>query len=224
MKYLEAVTVSMVQRLDIPFAVLIGVATGAQKKDYKMVLSVFAFCLVLSIFFFARHIGESPLGLALCIISVMMVAISYVLIKKSTAEENNFVIVNTTNIGCIIVGLGSGLVFGNLELIKAADLWIFAVASGSQFLLNYTMSVIYHYRDLAQGQRPYLTGVLILLVAEQLLHGRLFDFHHTLIIVMVIGVIYLITLDKVPSLGRILNKKGRKPGFMPEPEPFAADN
>ena len=207
LKYVEATTASMVARLDIPFAVIIGVLTGTQKKDFKIGLSIFAFCMVLSIFFFAGDIGEGVLGLTLCILSVMLVSVSYMLIKKSTGEENNFVIVNTTNIGCIAVGLISGIAFGNLSMIKVSDLWIFAIASVSQFLLNYTMSIIYRHRDLAQGQRPYLTGVLVLLIIEQVWHWRVFDLHHSGIIILVIAVIYLITLDKWPFKSNWLLKK-----------------
>lgn len=194
-KYLEAVTVSMIARLDIPFAVIIGFLTGNRKITFKVGLSIFALCMVLSIFFFARHIGEGPVGLGICILSVLLVSVSYHLVKKSTTEENNFVIVNTINVGCILVGFIYGLAFGNLTLIELSDVWIFAIASICQFILNYTMTVIYRHRDIAHGQRPYLLSALVLLVVEQVWHQRVFDPHHSMIVVLVIGVIYLITFD-----------------------------
>ena len=212
-KYLEATSVSMVQRLDIPFAVLIGFMTGQRKNDFRVGLSVFACCLVLSIFFFAEHIGEKPLGLVLALIAVLQVSIAYLLVKKSIGVENNFVIVNTTNIGCILVGIISGLIFGNLNMVRIQDLWIFFIASITQFLLNYTGSILYRHSDVAIVQRPYLISVLVILIVEQIWDHRLFDLHHSGIIILVIAVIYLITLKQSPGkkqIAWIKNKMAKK--------------
>lgn len=198
-KYLEAATVSMAQRLDIPFAVLIGFITGQNKRDFRVGFSVFACCLVLSIFLFADHIGEKSIGLILVLIAVLQVSVAYFLVKKSVKDENNFVIVNTTNIGCIVVGLTSGLIFSNLNVVRIADLWIFFLASITQFLLNYTASVLYRHKEIVFVQRPYLISALAILIVEQMWHKRLFDIHHSGIIILVIGVIYLITLNKSPG-------------------------
>jgi hypothetical protein len=162
---------------------------------------------VLSIFFFAKHIDEKPAGLLLAIIAIMMTSYSYMLIKRSTAEENNFVIVNTVNIGCILVGLISGLFAHNLSIIRISDLWVFLIASVSQFLLNYSMAVLYKHHEIERGRRPYLISALVVLVAEQLWRGKLFDIRQTGIIVLVIGVIYLITLDHLPLNKRKLFKR-----------------
>jgi hypothetical protein len=206
-KYLEASTVCMIARLDIPFAVLIGFVLGKRKVNFKVGLSLFAFLLVLSIFFFAKHIGEGIPGLALAIMSILMLSVSYTLVKKSTDNENNFVILNTTNLGGIAVGLLGGLIFGNLNAFHLADIWIFLLASTSQFLLNYTMCVLYRNREIEHGQRPYLVAALVLLIVEQLCHGFLFDAHHTAIIILVIGVIYLITLKKLPVNPKWMEKR-----------------
>ncbi len=195
-RYLEASSVSMVQRLDIPFAVLIGFITGQRKHDYRIGLSVFACCLVLSIFFFAKQIGEKPIGLIFAIIGVIQLSLAYLLAKKSTGEENNFVIVNTTNIGCIIVGLTSGVIFGNLTLIKPQDFGILYVASIFQFILHYLSCVLYRHHDVAIAQRPYLLSAFVILIVEQILDKRVFDLSHNGIIIFVIVIIYLVTLKE----------------------------
>jgi|GEM_PF-2615154 len=196
-KYLEASTVFMVARLDIPFTLLLGYLLKKHQLDFKVWLSALALLLVLSIFFYAKHIGEGAFGLALVITAELLIACCYLLIKKATHNENNFVIVNTTNIGCITVGLLSGLFFGNLNQFHLADLWIFAIASVSQFLLNYIASILYRHSNVERVQRPYLVAALVILVVEQLWHGRLFDLHHSLIIILVVSVIYLITLKEL---------------------------
>jgi hypothetical protein len=196
--YLTASTIAMVQRLDIPFAVILGFVLGKRKSDFRLGLSVFAVCVVFSIFLFASQIHEKPKGLLMAIVAIMMTSYSYMLIKKSTGEENNFVIVNTVNIGCIVVGLASGLIAGNLSVIKFADIWLFAGASLSQFLLNYSMAVLFKHHDIERGRRPYLISVIMVLIVEQLWTGRLFDFRHSGVVIIVVGLMYLITLKDLP--------------------------
>ena len=201
--YLHAATVSMIQRLDIPAAVLIGYLTGKHKRDFKVGISVFIFCLVIFIAFFSEHFHEQPIGMMLGITAVAMTSYSYILIKRSTTEENSFVIVNTVNIGCIIVGIISGCFAHNLTLMKPEHLWIFGLASLSQFLLNYGMAVLYRHHDVERGRRPYLVAALVVLIAEQVWIGQAFDVYHTVIIVLIIAIIYLITLEASP-----LHRKG----------------
>ncbi len=195
--YLRAATVSMIQRLDIPAAVLIGYLTGKHKRDFKVGISVFAFCMVLSLALFSTHFNEQPIGLLLGVVAIVMTSYSYILIKRSTSEENSFVIVNTVNIGCILVGIISGCVAHNLQMIQPQHLWIFGLASAAQFLLNYGMAVLYRHHDVERGRRPYLVAALVVLMTEQLWMG-VFDIFHTAVIVVVISVIYLITLNTSP--------------------------
>lgn len=211
-KGLTASTVAMVSRLDIPIAVLIGFAAGKRARDFKVGLSVFAICLVLSILFFSSTIKEDPVSLALSIIAVIQVSISYLLIKRSTRDENNFSIVNTTNIGCLLIGVLSGLVRGNMDMLQPRHLWIFALASLSQFALNYTSAVVYRRREVERAQRPYLIGSLVVMIIEQVITWHFFAPLHIAYILTVIGVIYIITLKQVPGQKQVAwvkNKLGR---------------
>jgi drug/metabolite transporter (DMT)-like permease len=197
-KRLTASTVAMVQRLDIPVAVIIGYVAGRRAKSFKVGLSVFAVMLVLSILFFADFIQEEPMGLGLALIAVAMTSFSYLLIKRSTSDENNFSIVNITNVGCILVGLISGLAFRNLHMLKLQDLWLFLLTSLSQFALNYTMAVVYRKNEVERAQRPYLTGAIAVLLVEQMVEQRFFPALQIGIILTVVTIIYLITLNQLP--------------------------
>jgi drug/metabolite transporter (DMT)-like permease len=198
-KGLTASTVAMVSRMDIPIAVLMGFVAGKRKKDFRVGLSVFAICLVLSILFFSGTINEDRFSLVLAIVAVAMISVSYLLIKRSTRDENNFTIVNTTTIGCLIVGLISGVLRGNLGVLHLADLWVFFLASLSQFALNYTSAVVYRNKDVERAQRPYLAGALVVLVVEQLLAQRFFEPLLVAYILVVVSVIFVITLKRLPG-------------------------
>jgi drug/metabolite transporter (DMT)-like permease len=196
-KRLTASTVAMVARLDIPVAVIIGYVAGKRARDFKVGLSVFAITLVLSILFFADFIHEQPMGLGLALIAVAMTSLSYLLIKRSTTDENNFTIVNITNIGCILVGMVGGAALGNLHMLQLRDLWLFLLTSLSQFALNYTMAVVYRKNEVERAQRPYLTGAIAVLFVEQVLEQRFFPALQIGIILSVVTVIYIITLNRL---------------------------
>lgn len=208
-KGLTASTVAMVSRLDIPIAVLIGFAAGKRRRDFKVGLSVFATCLVLSIIFFSGTINEDPLCLVLSIIAVVQVSVSYLLIKKSTKNENNFSIVNTTNIGCIAIGIIAGFARGNLDALQLRHLWIFLLASISQFALNYTSAVVYRRKEVERAQQPYLLGSLTVMVVEQLITWHFFAPLHIAYILAVISVIFVITLNNAPGRRQMVWIRGK---------------
>ena len=204
---LEASTVCMIARLDIPFAVLISLILGKKAAHFKIYLSILSVLLVLSIFLFADHINQGWQGIALGVVSVFMVSVSYNLVKQSTRDEGDYVIVNSTNLGCIVVGLITGFLIGNLHMIHFDDIPVLILASICQFLLNYIMSLLYRQREIEHAQRPYLVSSIVLLGVEQVFHGFLFDFHHDLVIVLVAAIIYLITLKQLPDVPAWLNKR-----------------
>lgn len=214
---LTASTVAMVSRLDIPIAVLIGFAAGRRKRDFKVGLSVFAICLVLSILFFSGTINENPVSLLLAIIAVIQISISYLLIKRSTKDENNFSIVNTTNIGCIAIGIIAGVVRGNLGALHLQHLWIFLLASLSQFALNYTSAVVYRRKEVERAQRPYLMGSLAVMVVEQLITWQFFAPLHIAYILAVISVIFAITFKRPPGKRQAEWVRGKLHRTEPEP-------
>lgn len=221
-KGLTASTVAMVSRLDIPIAVLIGFIAGKRKRDFKVGLSVFAICLVLSIILFSGTINEDPLCLVLSIIAVIQVSISYLLIKRSTRDENNFSIVNTTNIGCILIGIVAGVARGNLDVVQLQHLWIFLLASLSQVALNYTSAVVYRSKEVERAQRPYLLGSLTVMVVEQLITWQFFAPLHIAYILSVIAVIFVITLRRAPGRRQMVWIRGKWRSITePDNEPEA---
>ena len=190
---LAGVTVSTIQRLDIPFAVILGVLLGQRSRDGKLVLSLLAVGLVLSSFWFAGQIDEDPVGLGLAILAVALTAVAYLLGKQSVAAENNLTVLNTTNLGCLGVGLAVWGLGGHLSIIHAADLGLFVLSAVTQFLLNYTMAVLFRHHDVTRAQRPYLLSSVVILGLEMVTEHKWFAPLH-IGFVLVVGVVYLITL------------------------------
>ena len=197
---LAGVTVATIQRLDVPFAVIIGVVLGQRLRDRKFGLSMLALVMVLSSFFFAGRINEDPLGLALAILAVVMTSIAYLLGKKSLSVENNLTVLNTTNLGCFCVGLLVCTLRGQFSPLHLADLWLFGIITITQFLLNYVMAVLFRHHDVTRAQRPYLLSAVVILLLEMLTEHKWFVPLHIAFVLLVVGVVYLITLSKVPSL------------------------
>lgn len=211
---LAGATVSTIQRLDIPFAVILGVLLGQRARDGKFVLSLLALGLVLSSFLFAEHIDEDPLGLGMAIFAVAMTAVAYLLGQKSVATENNLTVINTTNLGCLGVGLAVCALGGHFSALHAADLWLFALSAVTQFALNYTMAVLFRHHDITRAQRPYLLSSLFILGLEMLTEHKWFAPLHIAFILVVVAVVYAITLTKTPRL--------RWRPAQSEPEPAVA--
>ena len=191
---LAGATVSTIQRLDIPFAVILGVFLGQRARDSKFALSLLALGLVLSSFLFAGKIDEEPLGLGMALLAVAMTAVAYLLGQKSVATENNLTVINTTNLGCLGVGLVVCALGGHFSVVHAADLWMFALSAVTQFVLNYTMAVLFRHHDVTRAQRPYLLSSVCILGLEMLTERKWFAPLHIAFMLLVVGVVYLITL------------------------------
>lgn len=197
---LAGVTVATIQRLDVPFAVILGVVLGQRLRDGKFGLSLLVTALVLSSFFFAGRIEEDPIGLALALLAVGMTSVAYLLGKKSLSVENNLTVLNTTNLGCFGVGLLVCVLRGHFSPVHLADLWLFGVITITQFLLNYVMAVLFRHHDITRAQRPYLLSAVGVLLLEMLTEHKLFAPLHIVFVLLVVGIVYLITLPKAPSL------------------------
>ncbi|MGI4875548.1 MAG: hypothetical protein ACRYFX_30710 [Janthinobacterium lividum] len=212
-KRLAGVTVSTVQRLDIPFAVLIGVGLGQRGRDSKLWLSLLAVGLVLSSFFFAGHLDEDPIGLALALLAVAMTAGAYLLSKQSVAVENNLVVLNTTNLGCLSLGLAVCAFTKHLNPLHGADAGLFAVSTLTQFMLNYLLALLLRQRDVTLAQRPYLLSSVLILALEMFTEHKWFAPLHIAFVLLVVGVVYLITVadpGQVPA-------RLRRPLARPQP-------
>lgn len=197
-KGLTASTVAMVSRLDIPVAILIGFITGRRLSDARVRLSVFAIGTVLSIVYFSGTIHEDATSLLMAIIAVCMTSVSYLLIKQSTHSENNFSIVNTTNIGCIAIGAIGILVQQGSIFPGWQHAWLFLLASCSQLALNYTSAVVYRQKEVERAQRPYLAGSIAVMVIEQIITWQFFAPLHIFYIILVLSLIYMLTMQQLP--------------------------
>lgn len=197
---LAGVTVATIQRLDVPFAVIIGVALRQQLRDGRFALALLAVGLVLSSFLFADKMDEDPLGLAMAICAVALTAVAYLLSKKSLAVENNLTVLNVSNLGCLFVGLLVCTLRGQIQALRLADLWLFGVLTLGQFTLNYLLALMLRQHDVTRAQRPYLLSSVVILVLEMVTEHKWFAPIHIAFVLVVVGVVYLITLTKAPTL------------------------
>ena len=217
---LAGATVSVVQQLGIPFAILIGVASGQRGRDAKLWLSLLAVALVLSSFFFAGRIDEDPVGLALALVAVAMTALAFLLGKRSVATENNLTVLNTTNVGCLLVGLAVAGVRGYLDPLHWADMWLLGVSALTQFVLNYTLAVLFRQQDVSRSQRPFLLSAVFIIGLEMLTEHKLFAPLHLVFLLVVIAVVYPITLTDPSATAKEVREQLHWPHHhKPDEEP-----
>lgn len=203
---LAGVTVSVVQRLDIPFAVLLGVAASQRPRDMKFWLSLLAIGLVLMSLVFSGKINEDPLGLLLALVAVAQTALAALLNKKSADSENVYVILNISNLSCIVVGIAVGLAKGEFSLLHSNDVWLVVLAALSQFIVNYTLVLLLRRHDVTRAQRPFLLSSVLILGLEMLLKHKWFAPLHIAFVLVVVGLVYLITLNNPNLLFRRAQK------------------
>lgn len=195
-KKLAASTISMIARLDIPLVILTGIITAKKISKYKLTISTLSIVIVISMIFYSNKIDEDPLGIIYALLAVTLISITYLIVKKSTLHENNLSIVNTTNIGCLVFGLIISLTNNESYTFKLVDVWILFLAVLSQFILNYSMAVVYRTREVEKAQRPYLLGAVAVLISEQLIEHKLFSLLHICTIIIVLTLIYSLTIDE----------------------------
>ena len=193
---INGVTVSTIQRLEIPFAVILGVGLGHQVRDSKFTLSLLTVGLVLSSLLLADKIGEDPIGLLMVIVAVAMTAVAYLLGKKSVILENNLTVLNVTNLGGLAIGGLVCILQGKFSFFHLADLWLIGTMTLSQFILNYIMTVLFRHYDVARAQRPYLLSSVCILALEMVTGHRKFVPLHIAFVLLVVGMVYIITLHR----------------------------
>jgi hypothetical protein len=76
---------------------------------------------------------------------------------------------------------------------------LFLLASCSQLALNYTSAVVYRQKEVERAQRPYLAGSIAVMVIEQIITWQFFAPLHIFYIILVISLIYVLTMQQLPS-------------------------
>ena len=121
------------------------------------------------------------------------------------------------------VALLSGMAYRGMRLAAWlrgaphwADAWLFGVLALSQFVLNYTLAVLFRHHDVSRAQRPFLLSSVAIIGLEMLTEHKWFAPLHLVFLLVVIAVVYLITLtDPARTLKQVGGRWSRR---RPKPE------
>lgn len=197
-KYLAASTVAVISRLDIPFTALTPVIIGKVLWGWKASIATLSVALVGLMVLLADGIHEGAEGLYLAIGATLLVSVNFLLVKRDANVESRWAILNTTNIGCLAVGLLVGLSESSLTWLDLSSVWLIMVASLSQVMLNFVLVEIYKIFHADVGRRPYLIAAVVLIVAEQVLEHKWFDTLHLVFLFGSIILGYFLTMEQNP--------------------------
>lgn len=181
-KYLSATTVSLMQRLDIPFLIILSCFLKDRKSVVQIVLSVLA---ILSTCYFIsssllteeqevkNHINI--IGFLLSGGSALLLAFSYILLKKTSTIDNAFVITNITCISTTVFGLVATLVNGYNWTIHLNDIWLFLLASGILVGSYYYSMKLYKQFTAEIAQLPSVLAVILTMGIEMIIKNKWFN-------------------------------------------------
>jgi hypothetical protein len=181
-KYLSATSVSLLQRLDIPFLIILSSILKDKKSVVQLSLSILA---VLSTCYFISSslLTEEQemknqinvIGFLLSGGSALLLAFSYILLKKTSKIDNAFVITNITCISTTVFGLIATLVNGYNWTIHLSDIWLFLLASVILVSSYYYSMELYKQFTAEIAQIPSVLAVIVTMGIEMIIKNKWFN-------------------------------------------------
>lgn len=197
-KYLSASSVSIVQRMDIPFLILMAYLRGRKLKSLQFYLSIWTIVILLFFAFDAKFNDEDPIGFVYALAGVLLFSLSLLIIKSQTTRES----VNTLSLSYFFSGILGGFVFGyfgntsfDLNLEGAALLSLAGVIQVVIVLVGIELLRLF---DAEMARLPYVLGAFATLILEMIIEHKFFNFNQIGLSVIIIGLLTTICLNPKP--------------------------
>ena len=220
-KHLSATTVSLLQRMDIPFLIILSILIRDKKSKTQLVLSIIA--IISTIYFISssllteRHELNKTidyLGFALAGTSAFLLAFSYILLKKTSRIDNAFVITNITCMSTTVFGLIYTIVKGYSWTIHPQDIWAFILAAIILVASYYYSMELYKKFSAETAQLPSTLAIVVTMVVEMLLKHKWFNNSETLVVIFIAFLTTLIVIDANYKTAFLWKMKTKKIGLL----------
>ena len=195
-QYLSATTVGLLQRLDIPILIILT-GIGNRQFGQRGRLAMVIILGVLGFVSLSRQVDEPLIGFAIALTAVFMLSVSFILIKRSVAQENGFVMMNITCLSSIGVSVLS------LAITRDTgwhghhhDIGLLVLSGVLQFTQYCCLVALYRRLPIERAQFPTVLGAISTMILEMLLEHKLFAPVHIICIVVLTALIGWLSFTK----------------------------
>lgn len=194
-KYLSASSVAIMQRMDIPFLVLISFYAGHNKSSLQFYLSIWAILILLFFVSDATFIQEDITGFLLTISSVALRSTTYIIIKKQSNHEEKSVLNTTYLLGIFIIGiLLSGYNHHSL-IVKTGHLPIFIAGGITLFCIVQVALKLFSWYSAERARLPFVSGAFVTMIVEMIIEQKVFSFNQIGLSILITGIMITISLN-----------------------------
>lgn len=197
--FLNASTIALLGRLDIPF-LLVFVALfsnqgGSKKSSLQFWLSIWTIIIVSFIALSGNFYNENSLGYFYAFTSIILIALGYIFMKNSAGKENIIVLSNVFSLSNLVFGLALLFINGENLHFDLADIWIFVLYALSQFGIYILSIQLYKWYNVERARLPYVVATFTIFFLEIVLGKREFDLIQFLLLLIITGMIVTIIMN-----------------------------
>jgi hypothetical protein len=197
--FLNASTIALLGRLDIPFLLILVTLFTNQKEKKKSSLQFWlSFWTIIVVSYIAltgNFGGEKPVGYVYAFISIILIALGYLFMKNSAGKENVIVLSNVFSLSNLVFGLVLLFISGEKFHFNVTDTWLFIGYALSQFGVYILSIQLYKCYDVERARLPYVFAAFALFFTEVILGRREFDLNQLILLVIITGMIVTIIMN-----------------------------
>lgn len=196
--YLSASSVAIVQRMDIPFLILLAYLRGRALKSLQFYISIWTIVILLFFAFDAKFNDEDPVGFVYALTGVMLFALTLLIIKSQTARESVHVISLSYFFSGIVGGLGFGFLQDISFQVSGQGIYLLSAAAIIQIIIVIVGIQLLRLYKPEMARLPYILGAFATMILEMVVENKLFNFNQIGLSVIIIGLLTTICLDPDP--------------------------
>lgn len=197
--FLNASTIALLGRLDIPFLlVLVALFSNHhenKKSSLQFWLSIWTIIIVSYITFSGNFYNENSMGYIYAFTSIILIALGYIFMKNSAGKENIIVLSNVFSLSNLVFGLALLYINGENLHFDLTDIWIFVLYALSQFGIYILSIQLYKWYNIERARLPYVLATFTIYFLEIVLGKREFDFKQFLLLLIITGMIVTIIMN-----------------------------
>lgn len=143
-------------------------------------------------------INEEPFGFILVFAGVILVSVSYIIIKRTVNLETVYALSNITCLGMMSVGSIIMVIKNDSWHIAPQHIWIFCLGGLMMFLIYIIAVRLYVWYKPERARFPYILGAMATAIIEMIVEGKWYTASQIALIILISGMIMTICLNAPP--------------------------